>query len=175
MYSMCLMEELMPSIGTSVPSPSVLAVAISLSESTLQNVSKHCSNVSNTSLEVDFDNPFDFYDVSRIISKTNIISISDDGKIWKWLLTAEGIGEVLKEDIKSNSNSEKVSAREANASDPGLDSIKQLEDITITTRRLSNPTTSSEEMLFKVGLLLLCALVFTVFVILSFILSLDFR
>lgn len=151
-YSMCMMEELMPSIGTSVPSPSVLAVAISLFESTLQNVSKHCSNGSYTSPEVDFDNPFDFYDVSHIISKTHIISISDDGKIWNWLLTAEGTGETPKDEIKSKSNSEKVSTRETNATDPGMNSNKQLEDITITSRRLSNPTTSGEEMLFKISL-----------------------
>lgn len=151
-YSMCMMEELIPSIGTPVPSPSVLAVAISLSESTLQNVSKHCSNGSYTSPEVDFDNPFDFYDVSHIISKTHIISISDDGKIWNWLLTAEGIGEgAPKDEIKLKSNSEKVSTQETNATDPGMNSIKQIEDITITSKRLSNPTTSGEEMLFKVG------------------------
>ncbi|KAF1002874.1 uncharacterized protein LOC141700003 [Apium graveolens] len=151
-YSMCMMEELMPSIGTPVPSPSVLAVAISLSESTLQNVSKHCSNGSYTSPEVDFDNPFDFYDVSHIISKTHIISISDDGKIWNWLLTAEGIGETPKDEMKLKSNSEKVSTRETSVTDPGMNSIKKLEDITITSRRLSKPTTSGEEMLFKISL-----------------------
>ena len=89
---MCMMEELMPSVGTPVPSPSILAVVVSQTDSTLQNISKLCSDV-HSSFAVDFNNPFDFCDESLVISKTNMISISDDGKIWKWLLTAEGFGD----------------------------------------------------------------------------------
>ncbi|KAF5805222.1 putative transcription factor WD40-like family [Helianthus annuus] len=92
---MCMMEELVPSIGTSVPSPSLLAVVISQSDSTLQNISKHFSDAYGTSFsdkesDMDFDNPLDFRDESNVICKTHLISISDDGKIWNWLLTSEG-------------------------------------------------------------------------------------
>ncbi|TQE06958.1 hypothetical protein C1H46_007348 [Malus baccata] len=44
-HIMCSMEELMPSIGTSVPSPLVLALVISQSDSTLQNIGKLYSDV----------------------------------------------------------------------------------------------------------------------------------
>lgn len=90
---MCAMEELIPSIGTSVPSPSVLAVVISHSDSTIQNISKLYSD-GHPSLYADTDNPFDSCDESLVISKTPLISISDDGILWKWLLTAEGSGDV---------------------------------------------------------------------------------
>jgi hypothetical protein len=96
-HMMCMMEELIPSIGTSVPSPSVLAVAISLSDSTLQSVGKHCSDSPNSCpVDMDFDNPFDFCDESNVISKTHLISITDDGKLWNWLLTVEGTGDSQK-------------------------------------------------------------------------------
>ncbi|KAL4574582.1 hypothetical protein LXL04_021416 [Taraxacum kok-saghyz] len=93
-HEKCLMEELMPSIGSSVPTPSVLAVVISQSDSALQNVGKHFSNGHPTSscdteFDMDFDNPFDFRDESHAICRTHFLSISDDGKIWNWLLTSE--------------------------------------------------------------------------------------
>ncbi|KAM7265985.1 hypothetical protein ACFE04_003668 [Oxalis oulophora] len=85
------MEELMPSLGTPVPSPSVLAVLVSQSESTLQNVSKlYACESRSSSLNTDFDNPFDFCNNNLVLSKPHVISISDDGKIWSWLLTVEG-------------------------------------------------------------------------------------
>ncbi|KAI3801828.1 hypothetical protein L1987_29945 [Smallanthus sonchifolius] len=88
-HDMCMMEELVPSVGTSVPSPTLLAVVISQSDATLQNVSKHFSDAHETS-DKEFDNPLDFRDESNVICKTHLISISDDGKIWNWLLTSEG-------------------------------------------------------------------------------------
>lgn len=155
---MCMNEELMPSIGTSLPPPSVLAVVISLSDSTLQTIGKHCSNTSNCPLEVDFDNPFDFYDESLIISKTHLISISDDGKLWNWLLTAEGTGEAPKDETNSGIASEvdKVPSLEINAEvkcgdEPALDAVKQLEDVTSAIGHTSISNISQEEMLFKVG------------------------
>ncbi|KAK9149619.1 hypothetical protein Scep_008376 [Stephania cephalantha] len=81
-YMMCMMEELMPSIGTSVPSPTVLAVVICQSESTFQCVGKLYSETSQSTLDAPNCEPF-------LISKTYLISITDDGKIWNWLLTAE--------------------------------------------------------------------------------------
>nr|XP_016491990.1 PREDICTED: WD repeat-containing protein 11 isoform X2 [Nicotiana tabacum] len=95
-HTMCAMEELMPSIGTSVPSPSILAAVISHSDAALQNIGKLYSDAHH-SVDVDFDNPFDFCDESLVLSKTRLISISDDGKVWKWLLTAEGSLDVQKD------------------------------------------------------------------------------
>ncbi|XP_020225694.1 WD repeat-containing protein 11 isoform X1 [Cajanus cajan] len=98
MYSL---EELMPSVGTSVPSPSILSVLLCQSDSTLQNIDKNYSDVpSSPYLREDFDNPFDFCYESNIISKIHLISISDDGKIWSWLLTAEGHADTQKDDKK---------------------------------------------------------------------------
>lgn len=99
------MEELLPSIGTSVPSPSVLAVVICQSDSILQNVGKLCSDVHHShspdadgEAEVDIDTPFDFYDESFHVPKTHLISISDDGKVWNWLVTAEHAEDTQKDD-----------------------------------------------------------------------------
>ncbi|PON63191.1 Guanine nucleotide-binding protein, beta subunit [Parasponia andersonii] len=90
----------MPSLGTSVPSPSVLAVIICQSDSPLQNVGKIYSDIPNSPFpDEDFDSPFDFCDEPLLVSKTHLISISDDGKIWNWLLTAEGAEDTQKEDI----------------------------------------------------------------------------
>ncbi|KAF8407139.1 hypothetical protein HHK36_006264 [Tetracentron sinense] len=97
---MCMMEELMPSIGTSVPSPAILAVSLCKSESTLQNIGKFYPDVPHTSPDVDFDAPLDSYNESLLLSKTYLISVSDDGKIWNWLLTAEGTRDPLK-DVKN--------------------------------------------------------------------------
>ncbi|XP_076929183.1 uncharacterized protein LOC143593436 [Bidens hawaiensis] len=114
-HDMCMMEELVPSVGTSVPSPSLLAVVISQSDSTLQNISKHFSDVDGVSwsdkeFDMDFDNPLDFCDESNVICKTYLLSISDDGKIWNWLLTSEGATDDSKDesDVANVAESSKV-------------------------------------------------------------------
>lgn len=100
---MCLMDELVPSIGTSGTSPSLLAVVISQADSALQNVTKHfadAQDITSSSVnefEMDFDNPFDFRDDPHIISKTQLLSITDDGKIWNWRMTSEGPTDNLKD------------------------------------------------------------------------------
>ncbi|VVB04815.1 unnamed protein product [Arabis nemorensis] len=92
-HVMCTMEEFMPSIGMSIPAPSALAVLLSQTDSTMQTITKlHPDGTSS----VDLDNPFDFYDESLLGSKTNFISLSDDGKIWKWVLSVEGLDDALK-------------------------------------------------------------------------------
>ncbi|XP_020879652.1 WD repeat-containing protein 11 isoform X2 [Arabidopsis lyrata subsp. lyrata] len=93
LHVMCTMEEFMPSIGMSIPSPSALAVLLSHSDSTMQTITKLHSDGTSS---IDFDNPFDFYDESLLVSKTTFISLSDDGKIWKWVLSAEGVEDALK-------------------------------------------------------------------------------
>ncbi|KAK3025871.1 hypothetical protein RJ639_042300 [Escallonia herrerae] len=160
-HMMCMMEELMPSLGTSVPSPSVLAVVISLSDSTLQNVGKLCSDVPHaSSLDLDFDNPFDFRDESSIISKTHLLSISDDGKIWNWLLTAEGTGDT-QNDVKISGTGADASkgpvmeiksdTEDISAKDLGVDVVKQPDDVYSGNVRQSN-STISQEVLFKISL-----------------------
>ncbi|KAJ7956722.1 WD repeat-containing protein 11 [Quillaja saponaria] len=100
-HIMCSMEELMPSIGTSVPSPSMLAVVLCESDSILHNVGKIYPGLPNSlSPDHDFDNPFDFCDESLLVSKTHLISISDDGKLWNWLFTAEGLADTQNDDKK---------------------------------------------------------------------------
>ncbi|KAL2929681.1 WD repeat-containing protein 11 [Bienertia sinuspersici] len=98
-YTICSTQELMPSVGSSVPSPSILAAVLCESDYALQNVGKLYSDVPHTPFsDEDFDNPFDFCDESLPASKTHLISISDDGKVWNWLLTAEG-PEVAPKDV----------------------------------------------------------------------------
>ncbi|ONK76641.1 uncharacterized protein A4U43_C03F30450 [Asparagus officinalis] len=79
----------MPSIGTTVPSPSVLAVSLCQSESVIQNVAKLCAGASD--IESSFDTtclaPLNLCNGSVYVCKAYLLSISDDGKIWKWLLT----------------------------------------------------------------------------------------
>lgn len=148
---MCMMEELMPLIGASVPSPSLLAVTLSLTESVLQNFGKHCSNVLNTVPVMDINNHIDINDKTLVICNTHLLSISDDGKIWDWLLTAEGSTETPKEKTNSNIISE-ANNEITSAPDPILDSIfKQPEDARRSTSRLSNPCVTQDKLLFKVG------------------------
>lgn len=78
-HTICTMEELMPSIGSTVPSPSVLAIALCQSESSLRTVRDD---------DISFF-PSDDVDTSSGIKITRnkyIMVISDDGKIWQWSL-----------------------------------------------------------------------------------------
>ncbi|KAJ4950939.1 hypothetical protein NE237_027771 [Protea cynaroides] len=101
-HMMCSMEELLPSIGTTFPSPSVLSVVLCQSESTLQNVGKLYSDPHDASLvALDSVTLLDSWKKPSLVSNTYLISITDDGKIWNWLLTAEGITDALKDITKS--------------------------------------------------------------------------
>ncbi|PWA58944.1 transducin family protein / WD-40 repeat family protein [Artemisia annua] len=158
-HVMCMMEELMPSLGTPVPSPSVLAVVISRSDSTLQNVRKHLSDGSSSDTEVnlDFDNPFDFRDDTNVISKTHLLSISDDGKIWNWLLTAEGpskdasdagaVAEISK-DPASDINADGVDS----SHDSVKDVIKQSDNEIMRKSRSSASKRSKDELSLQISL-----------------------
>lgn len=149
MHVMCSMEELIPSIGTSVPSPSILAATICQSDSTFRNVGKLYSDVPNSpSPDVDFETPFDFCDEPLLVSKTHLISISDDGKIWNWLLTAEGAESIQKDDTNLALVAD---VREVPV--PGIDANvgKQPENMGGGRSRPSS-STSSLDMSFKVCL-----------------------
>ncbi|XP_070044117.1 uncharacterized protein [Nicotiana tomentosiformis] len=145
-HTMCAMEELMPSIGTSVPSPSILAAVISHSDAALQNIGKLYSDAHH-SVDVDFDNLFDFCDESLVLSKTRLISISDDGKVWKWLLTAEGSVDVQK-DMTNPDN-----VVEACKTIPSEIPIGHISEISTSSRTsLSKSPTSQDEVSFKISL-----------------------
>ncbi|XP_071737207.1 uncharacterized protein [Rutidosis leptorrhynchoides] len=156
-HVMCMMEELMPSLGTPVPSPSVLVVVISRSDSTLQNVLKHLSDRHHTSspeteIEVDLDNPFDFHDESQVVSKTHLISISDDGKIWNWLLTAEG----QTENQKDASDVDYVAETKAEGMESSFDSVKdvvvQTDKENVRKGRSSASKRSQDDLTLKISL-----------------------
>ncbi|KAI3724972.1 hypothetical protein L1987_64741 [Smallanthus sonchifolius] len=160
-HTMCMMEELMPSLGTPVPSPSILAVVISRSDSTLQNVRKYLSDgCHNTEVEMDFDNPFDFCDESQVVSKTHLLSISDDGKIWNWLLTAEGPKENQKDasDVGIVAEISKDPALDANADrvnsnfDSVKDVVRQTDKENIRKGHSSASKRSQDDLTLKISL-----------------------
>lgn len=132
-------EELMPSIGTTVPSPSVLTVTISRIDSTLQNIGKIYSDIPSSSPNEDFDNPFDFSDDSLLVSKTHLISVSDDGKIWNWVVTAENVGEVERD------------TNLAAVADVSKMKGQQTDFVGNRSSHLSKSTFSPTDMSFKVG------------------------
>lgn len=154
MHVMCTMEEFMPSIGTSVPSPSILAVLVCQSESTLQNIGKFYAHACHSpSANVDFDSPFDFSDDTLLLSKTRLISISDDGKVWSWLLRAEGLGD-FQQDVTNPGIHADVAevpivgnvTSDLHAPEAG----KQLEHVSGSRHHRSKSTSSQADMSFKV-------------------------
>ncbi|XP_022729345.1 WD repeat-containing protein 11-like [Durio zibethinus] len=157
-HIMCTMEELMPSIALSVPSPSVLAVLISQSESTLQNICKLCSDSSNGASDVDFDNPFDFCDDTLLVSKTHLVSISDDGKLWSWISTVEGTGDMQKDVINSGKiadvSEDSTNTNTIASSNNGLtaEGSRQPDNINAGRNQPSNSTSGLADVTFKISL-----------------------
>lgn len=156
MHIMCSMDELMPSIGTAVPSPLVLAVTVSQSDYTLQDIRRLCPDTDSS--DIDFANPFDFFDESLIISKTHLISISDDGKVWKWLLTAEGSRDGQKDNVKKVAEVREVPVPEVesqsevfSADERAMDKVTLLDDTNGRENLQPGPTIVSNEVSFKVG------------------------
>ncbi|KAB2072807.1 hypothetical protein ES319_A07G042300v1 [Gossypium barbadense] len=157
-HVMCTMEELMPSLGSPVPSPSVLAVLVSQSESTLQNISKLYSDSSNGASDVDSDNPFEFCDDTPLVAKTCLFSISDDGKLWSWILTAEGEG-VMQKDAGISGNIANLSLDSTNtttivSTKDGLaaEGSRQLDNINGSQTQLPNSTFGFADVTFKISL-----------------------
>jgi len=82
-HLLCAVEELMPSIGTVVPSPAVLAATIWQSESIFRNIDKQCQDLAQTySFMTDTNSDQNACHGTM----TYLTSISEDGKIWSWLL-----------------------------------------------------------------------------------------
>ncbi|CAH8386239.1 unnamed protein product [Eruca vesicaria subsp. sativa] len=95
-HLLCGIEELMPAICNLAPLPSLLSLLISQLDSTLQNIRKiHSDPVLDASK---VDDSFYFGDDAFLWFKTHFISISDDGKIWSWILS-------VKKDKDSNRHS----------------------------------------------------------------------
>ncbi|CAL5060395.1 unnamed protein product [Urochloa decumbens] len=86
-HLLCAVEDLMPSIGTVVPPPAVLAATIWQSESIFRNIDKQCQDLSQkrTSLSFITDTNSDQNGYQGTL--TYVTSVSEDGKIWSWLLT----------------------------------------------------------------------------------------
>ncbi|KAH1131547.1 hypothetical protein J1N35_002925 [Gossypium stocksii] len=154
-HVMCTMEELMPSLGSPVPSPSVLSVLVSQSESTLQNISKLYSDSSNGASDVDSDNPFEFCDDTLLVAKTRLFSISDDGKLWSWILTAEGDG-VMQKDAEISGNIANVSLNSTNTTTTkdGLaaEGSRQLDNTNGRQTQLPNSIFGFADVTFKISL-----------------------
>lgn len=157
---MCTMDELMPSIGNPMPSPSILAVVICQSDSTVQNVGKLYSDPPHSPCsDTEFDSPFGFSDETLFVSKTHLISISDDGKIWNWLLTAEEPKESQKNAVNLGtvSSGSEIPISKANDSDvsaseePSNKATDQSENAIINKTCKSKRSSMSMDMAFKVG------------------------
>lgn len=82
-HLLCAVEELMPSIGTVVPSPAVLAATIWQSESIFRHIGKQCQDLAQTH---SFITDTNLDQNSCQGTMTYLTSISEDGKIWSWLL-----------------------------------------------------------------------------------------
>ncbi|PKI79594.1 hypothetical protein CRG98_000069 [Punica granatum] len=157
-HVMCTMEELMPSIGTYVPSPSVLAVVLCESDSTLQNIAQRYSDVPPSPYsDVDIDNPFDFGDDSLLISKTRLISISDDGKVWNWLLTSEGAWDAQNDrkneeldTIEAATPVNKNDSVESSIDGVEPESVEQSESVHSSKIRLSNSSIVQYDISYKI-------------------------
>ncbi|OEL29402.1 hypothetical protein BAE44_0009580 [Dichanthelium oligosanthes] len=86
-HLLCAVEELMPSIGTVVPPPAVLAATIWQSESIFRNIDRQCQDLAQPQSSHSFIT--DTNSDQNVCQGTTsyLTSISEDGKIWSWLLT----------------------------------------------------------------------------------------
>ncbi|GMI88606.1 hypothetical protein like AT3G33530 [Hibiscus trionum] len=152
-HILCTMEDLLPSFGSYVPSPSFLSVLISQAEPTLQNISKLFSGLPNATSDVDFDNPFDFCDDTLLVSKTHLISISDDGKLWSWILTGEGPGEGNRQLHKSDGSKSQLSNSIVDHPDVTfkISLVGQLQLLSSTVTMLAVPSPSLTATLARGG------------------------
>jgi hypothetical protein len=157
-----MMEALIPSMGTSVPSPTILAVSHCSSEFEIEKVSKTCSEkepgVKFFELPTYTENSASSM-LSRqsvLVLKTAFISISDDGKVWNWLLTAElpgdAYGQVMNQTM-NQSISEDVNQENGRESGvPSLDIVVDghEEEENKMTKQLHTAVVRRDEPVLKV-------------------------
>ncbi|KAG2648389.1 hypothetical protein PVAP13_1NG032305 [Panicum virgatum] len=104
------MEELMPSIGTFVPPPAVLAATIWQSESIFRNIDKQCQDLAQTQSSYSFVTDTNSDQNVCQGTLTYLTSISEDGKIWSWLLTFDKPAHPKKANLGRPSHSNAASA-----------------------------------------------------------------
>eukprot|EP01018_Ginkgo_biloba_P039533 Gb_06602 [translate_table: standard] len=168
-YMLCMMEALMPSVGTPVPSPAVLAVSHCPSEFKLEKVSRtfseELSDVKHFQLHTytESTDPSMLSNQAALVLETPFISISDDGKMWNWSLTAEvqgdsnstGMNQAVHGDFSEENGIASLSA----LSDTGVDSHAEEENKTSLQLKVSSsplPKTSVlgwDEPIFKLNLI----------------------
>ena len=101
-HLLCAVEELMPSIGTVVPPPAVLAATIWQSESIFRNIDKQCQDLAQTQSSYSFITDTNSDQNVCQGTMTYLTSISEDGKIWSWLLTFDKPAHPKKANIGAN-------------------------------------------------------------------------
>ena len=106
MHLLHAVEELMPSIGTIVPPPAVLATTIWQSESIFRNIDKQCQDLAQmqSSHSVIFDTNSN--DNMHQGAMSYLTSISEDGKIWSWHLTFDKSAGSKKTNLGANQYSQ---------------------------------------------------------------------
>jgi hypothetical protein len=100
-HILCAVEELMPSVGTVVPPPVVLASTVWQSESFFRNIDKQCQDLVQTQFShfvtTDTNSDHNVYQ-----GMTYLTSISEDGKIWSWLLSFDNSPHSNKANLGAN-------------------------------------------------------------------------
>lgn len=164
-YVLCMMEALIPSMGTSVPSPTILAVAHCSSEFEIERVSKTCSEeapvVKLFELPTYTENSASSM-LSRqsfLLLKTAFISISDDGKVWNWLLTAElpgdAYGQVMDQTMNLSISEDVNHMNDRESGVPALDIVVDghEEDENKLPKQLHTAVLRRDEPVFKLNLI----------------------
>ncbi|KAJ4872030.1 Transducin family protein / WD-40 repeat family protein [Raphanus sativus] len=142
-HVLCGIEELIPVIGNSVPLPSLLSLLISQFDSTLQNIRKIHSDPVMDGSKV--DDSFYFSDNDAFLGfKTHFISISDDGKIWSWILS-------VKRDTDSNLQSNDKRLNSSTDTSFEISLVGQLQLLSSTVTILAVPTPSMTATLARGG------------------------
>jgi hypothetical protein len=100
----------MPSIGTVVPPPAVLAATIWQSESIFRNIDKQCQDLAQTQSSYSFITDTNSDQNVCQGTMTYLTSISEDGKIWSWLLTFDKSAYPKKANLGRPSHSNAASA-----------------------------------------------------------------
>lgn len=132
----------MPSLGTSVPSPAVLSVVLCPLESTLHSICELSAR------NAPFEHIAADSSPKPVISEICLLSVSDDGKIWNWLLTVEGIRHCIKSDNTNVSGSLYDGSNRNDDLGPGV----SLDESKVTRTELSGSRYSSNSALSNVEL-----------------------
>ncbi|WOK98641.1 WD repeat-containing protein 11 isoform X2 [Canna indica] len=149
------MEELMPSIGTAVPTPAVLAVSLCQSESSVQNIGLICTNQVQTqaSLSEDYVLSKNLNEEIDVVFKTCLMSISEDGKVWNWIVTSDkDVPDSIKEPVAaSGSSAPSVKLKFTEPESMKINLMGQLHLLSSTLTTLAVPSPSLTATLARGG------------------------